>query len=78
MSVILNSHQLDQMERVCDRAAFIKQGRVEAVQELHAPSGELERALEVRWLEPPQLAHRSSLTGTRPGRRTVSDTFRRS
>jgi len=35
-TVVLNSHQLDQVERVCDRVAFVKQGRVEAMETLHA------------------------------------------
>jgi len=35
-TVVLNSHQLDQVERVCDRVAFVKQGRVEAMETLSA------------------------------------------
>ena len=31
-TIVLNSHQLDQVERVCDRVAFVRAGRVEAVE----------------------------------------------
>ena len=46
-TVVLNSHQLDQVERVCDRVAFVRQGRVEALETLQAGSG-LARVLRVR------------------------------
>ena len=36
VTVILNSHQLDQVERVCDRVAFVKAGRVEAIETIAA------------------------------------------
>jgi ABC-type multidrug transport system ATPase subunit len=35
-TIVLNSHQLEQVERVCDRVAFVRQGRVESVETLHA------------------------------------------
>jgi ABC-2 type transport system ATP-binding protein len=31
-TIILNSHQLDQLERVCDRVAFIRSGQLDAIQ----------------------------------------------
>ncbi|MGD9685171.1 MAG: ABC transporter ATP-binding protein [Candidatus Obscuribacterales bacterium] len=31
-TVVINSHQLDQLERVCDRVAFIKSGKVQSVE----------------------------------------------
>ncbi len=46
-TVVLNSHQLDQVERVCDRVAFVKQGRVEAMETLHA-GATMARVLRVR------------------------------
>jgi ABC-2 type transport system ATP-binding protein len=46
-TVVLNSHQLDQVERVCDRVAFVRQGRVEALETLHA-GATLARVLRVR------------------------------
>ena len=48
VTVIMNSHQLEQVERVCDRVAFVSRGRVEAIETLQA-SASLERRLRVRW-----------------------------
>jgi len=36
VTVVLNSHQLDQVERVCDRVAFVRDGRVQSIETLHA------------------------------------------
>lgn len=36
-TVVLNSHQLAEVERVCDRVAFIKAGRLERVESLREP-----------------------------------------
>jgi ABC-2 type transport system ATP-binding protein len=44
---VLNSHQLEQVERVCDRVAFVRQGRVESVETLHAGAAHA-RVLRVR------------------------------
>jgi ABC-2 type transport system ATP-binding protein len=46
-TVILNSHQLDQVERVCDRVAFVKAGRVEAIETVSAGAAHA-RVLRVR------------------------------
>jgi ABC-2 type transport system ATP-binding protein len=48
-TVILNSHQLDQLERVCDRVAYIEAGSIKHIENLRvAESGR--RVLVVRWL----------------------------
>jgi len=47
VTVILNSHQLDQVERVCDRVAFVKAGRVEAIETVAAGAAHA-RVLRVR------------------------------
>src|SRR5204863_6092424 len=47
VTVILNSHQLDQVERVCDRVAFVRAGRVEAIETIAAGAA-LARVLRVR------------------------------
>jgi ABC-2 type transport system ATP-binding protein len=47
VTVILNSHQLDQVERVCDRVAFVKAGRVEAIETIAAGAAHA-RVLRVR------------------------------
>ncbi len=50
MTAIVNSHQLDEVERVCDRVAFIKQGKIASVENLH--SGIVsDYHLLVRWPE---------------------------
>ncbi|MDM7917339.1 MAG: ABC transporter ATP-binding protein [Candidatus Eisenbacteria bacterium] len=48
VTVILNSHQLDQVERVCDRVAFVQRGKVESIDTLTA-GAQLERLLRVRF-----------------------------
>ena len=48
-TVILNSHQLDQLERICDRVAYIEAGRIRNVENLRQPA-EGRRLLVVRWL----------------------------
>jgi ABC-2 type transport system ATP-binding protein len=50
VTVILNSHQLDQVERVCDRVAFVKAGRVEAIETMAAGAAHA-RVLRVRAAE---------------------------
>jgi ABC-2 type transport system ATP-binding protein len=47
VTVILNSHQLDQVERVCDRVAFVRGGVVEAIETVAAGSGHARR-LKIR------------------------------
>jgi len=47
VTVILNSHQLDQVERVCDRVAFVRAGKVEAIETV-AAGAEHARMLRVR------------------------------
>jgi ABC-2 type transport system ATP-binding protein len=48
VTVVLNSHQLEQVERVCDRVAFVSGGRVQAVETLDAGAAAT-RVLRVRW-----------------------------
>ena len=48
VTVLLNSHQLDQVERVCDRVAYVSKGRVEAIETVSAGAGAA-RVLRVRW-----------------------------
>jgi ABC-2 type transport system ATP-binding protein len=50
VTVVLNSHQLDQVERVCDRVAFVRQGHVDAVETLQA-GAQSAHVLRVRWTE---------------------------
>ena len=48
VTVLLNSHQIEQVERVCDRVAFVKGGKVEAIETLDAGAAHA-RGLRVRW-----------------------------
>ncbi len=48
VTVVMNSHQLDQVERVCDRVAYVQRGRVEAIETIAAGAG-VSRVLRVRW-----------------------------
>ncbi len=34
MTIVINSHQLDQIEKICDRVAFVKGGKLEALEDL--------------------------------------------
>ncbi|MBX9667420.1 MAG: ABC transporter ATP-binding protein [Candidatus Obscuribacterales bacterium] len=50
ITAIINSHQLDEVERLCDRVAFIKQGEIASVENIK--SGTLHNyMLFVRWSE---------------------------
>lgn len=50
VTVVLNSHQLDQVERVCDRVAFVSKGRVEAIETVSAGAA-IARVIRVRWAQ---------------------------
>jgi ABC-2 type transport system ATP-binding protein len=50
VTVLINSHQLEQIERLCDRVAFVKEGRVESIEVMAAGAG-LRRELRVRVVE---------------------------
>jgi ABC-2 type transport system ATP-binding protein len=62
VTLIINSHDLAQLERVCDRVAFFRAGRVEAIEDLGSPTATVTRhVLVVRWaganpLPPERLA----------------------
>jgi ABC-type multidrug transport system ATPase subunit len=48
-TILLNSHQLDQLERVCDRVAYIEAGAIKHVENLRqAEAGR--RVIVVRWI----------------------------
>jgi ABC-2 type transport system ATP-binding protein len=48
VTAIINSHQLDEVERLCDRVAFIKQGKIAAMEDMHG-IGQDFYPLSVRW-----------------------------
>ena len=47
-TLIINSHQLDEVERVCDRVAFVQGGRVQSIETPQA-GAEVSRVVVVRW-----------------------------
>jgi ABC-type multidrug transport system ATPase subunit len=47
-TLLVNSHQLSEVERLCDRVVFVDRGRVTAM-ETHAAGGTAARALRVRF-----------------------------
>ncbi len=49
VTILLNSHQLDQVERVCDRVAFIATGRLGQIENLSEDAASA-RVVLVRWL----------------------------
>jgi ABC-2 type transport system ATP-binding protein len=48
LTILLNSHQLDQIEKVCDRVAFIQEGKVGLIEDLREQV-EQEQLLMIRW-----------------------------
>jgi len=46
-AVLINSHQLEQVEKLCDRVAFVKEGKVESV-EVMAAGAKARRELGIR------------------------------
>ncbi len=70
VTLVLNSHQLDQVERVCDRVAFVKNGRVEAIETV-AAGAQHARVVRVRWVAgraagPEALAAAAARAGATP------------
>lgn len=54
VTVIFNSHHLDEVERVCDRVAFIKGGKIESIEELRGAHNK--RDFIVKWSEAPDIS----------------------
>jgi ABC-2 type transport system ATP-binding protein len=50
-TVLVNSHHLDEVEKTCDRVAFIKQGKIVAVRELAHDALTAEHYLRFRWAQ---------------------------
>lgn len=56
-TVILNSHHLDEVERVCDRVAFIQKGHIDLVQSTRGAEGETISVM-VKWAGPDDASER--------------------
>lgn len=59
-TVVLNSHQLPEVERVCDRVAFVSNGRVERLETLHHQDP-VKQAWCIRVPSPEQVAAQAAL-----------------
>ncbi|HEY2955640.1 MAG TPA: ABC transporter ATP-binding protein [Candidatus Eisenbacteria bacterium] len=47
-TLVINSHQLDEVERICDRVAFVRGGKVQSIETMEAGAAAA-RVLLVRW-----------------------------
>ena len=64
-TVFLSSHVLSEVEHVADRVGIIREGRIVAVEEVHALRGRALRELEVRFAEPVGHAVLARVPGVR-------------
>ncbi len=55
-AVLLSSHELDEVERVCDRVGIIREGRLIAVERVAELLGKTQRRVAVEFVEPIDLA----------------------
>jgi ABC-type multidrug transport system ATPase subunit len=63
--VFLSSHELDEVERVCDRVGIIREGRVIAVERVAELLGKTteHRRVEVEFAEPVELEEVRAMPG---------------
>ncbi len=62
-AVFLSSHELDEVERVCDRVGIIRGGRLVAVERVADLLGKTQRRVSVEFVEPIDLAELSGCPG---------------
>jgi ABC-2 type transport system ATP-binding protein len=62
-AVFLSSHELDEVERVCDRVGIIREGRLVAVERVSDLLGKTPRRVSVEFAEPVDLAGLRELPG---------------
>jgi ABC-2 type transport system ATP-binding protein len=55
-TVLLSSHELDEVERVCDRVAIVREGRLVAVERIRELLGKARRSASVELADPTALA----------------------
>ncbi|HEY1355036.1 MAG TPA: hypothetical protein VGF09_01860 [Solirubrobacterales bacterium] len=54
-TVLLSSHELDEVERVCDRVGIVREGRLIAVERIHELLGKARRTATVELADPSGL-----------------------
>lgn len=62
-AVFLSSHELDEVERVCDRVGIIREGRLAAVERVSDLLGKTPRRVSVEFAEPVDLAELRGFPG---------------
>jgi ABC-2 type transport system ATP-binding protein len=62
-AVFLSSHELDEVERVCDRVGIIREGSLIAVERVADMLGKTQRRVTVEFAEPVDLAELRGLPG---------------
>jgi ABC-2 type transport system ATP-binding protein len=55
-TVLLSSHELDEVERICDRVGIVRDGRLIAVERIHDLLGRARRTVTLELTEPGDLA----------------------
>lgn len=70
-AVFLSSHELDEVQRVCDRVGIIREGRVVAMERVSELLEKTPRRVSVRFAEPPEVDWLRGLAGV--GEVEVSD-----
>jgi ABC-2 type transport system ATP-binding protein len=62
-TVFLSSHDLDEVERVCDRVAMIREGRLIAIEDVEEMRGRAYRDVAVRFSNPVDAAEMGGVPG---------------
>ena len=62
-SVFISSHELDEVQRVCDRVGVIREGRLVAVEDVSALRGRSYRHVEIEFAAPVEAAEFGRLPG---------------
>ena len=62
-TVFLSSHDLDEVERVCDRVGIIREGRLVAVEDVAAITGRSFRHVTVDFVEPVDASEFTRIPG---------------
>jgi ABC-2 type transport system ATP-binding protein len=55
-TVLISSHELDEVERVCDRVGIVREGRLIAVERIHELLGKASRSFALELADPADLA----------------------
>jgi ABC-2 type transport system ATP-binding protein len=62
-AVFISSHELDEVERVCDRVGIVRDGRLIAVERIADLLGKAKRRVRLELAEPADLAELKALPG---------------